>query len=340
MSEHSLTRDNPLLSRPKTTAATDAFASPSSANRCQKGSEIDFTDLPARVHDYIEQALSANTKRAYLSDLRRFEAWGGLIPATDRMIAEYLADHADTHAPATLIRWLAAISKAHTSKGIRSPVASDLTKATLRGIRRARGTAQKEAKPILREDLFAMLQFMGSRPKDIRDKALLLVGFAGALRRSELVGLDYADIAHVRNGIVMHLRRSKTDQEGSGRKIGVPYGRTHWCPVRSLSEWLELSGIVEGPIFRVIDRHGHIAGHHLSGEAVSLVVKERLFKAGIDPAGYSGHSLRAGFVTSAAMAGASTWKIRAQTGHASDTMLNRYVRDGDIFNDNAAGILL
>ncbi|MFO1097205.1 MAG: site-specific integrase [Xanthobacteraceae bacterium] len=210
----------------------------------------------------------------------------------------------------------------------------------MRGIKRTRGAAQREAKPLFREDLFLVLDAMGDRLKDARDKALLLIGFAGGFRRSELVGLDRADIEVVRQGIILQLRRSKTDQMGLGRKIGIPHGRTRWCPVTALDHWLSRSGVTEGAVFRPIDRHGRIEAGRLSDEAVSLVLKGRLAAAGIDAAGYSGHSLRAGLATSAAQAGVSAWKIRQQTGHASDAMLGRYVRDGELFIDNAAGALL
>jgi integrase len=148
------------------------------------------------------------------------------------------------------------------------------------------------------------------------------------------------DIESVRQGIIIHLRRSKTDKEGAGRKIGIPHGRTRWCPVAALDQWLLQSGIFDGAVFRPIDRHGKIGAGRLSGEAVSLVVKGAMKAAGIDPSGYSGHSIRAGLATSAAQAGVPTWKIRAQTGHSSDVMLARYIRAGELFVENVAGTLL
>jgi integrase len=210
----------------------------------------------------------------------------------------------------------------------------------MRGIKRNKGCAQREAKPLLRDDLLLVLDATADALKDIRDRALLLIGFAGALRRSELVALDVGDIEHVRQGIVLTLRRSKTDQDSEGRKIGIPFGRTRWCPVAALDTWLAASVIAEGAIFRPLDRHGHIRDTRLSGEAVSLVVREKVAAGGLDPARYSGHSLRAGLATSAAQAGVPTWRIRTQTRHASDAMLSRYIRDGELFTDNAAGALL
>jgi integrase len=210
----------------------------------------------------------------------------------------------------------------------------------MNGIKRLRGVAQKVARPLLKDDLVTVLDAMGSTFKDARDRALLLIGFAGAFRRSELVGLDHGDIERVRQGIVLHLRKSKTDQLGHGRKIGIPLARGRHCPVAAIDAWLERSGIVDGAVFCNVNRHGQIASTRLSGEGVALVMRERLKAAGIDATGFSGHSLRAGFCTSAAQAGVSAFKIRNQSGHASDGMLQRYVRDGEIFVDNAAGALL
>jgi site-specific recombinase XerC len=131
-----------------------------------------------------------------------------------------------------------------------------------------------------------VLDATGKQLKDIRDRALLLIGFAAALRRSELVALDVADVEHVRRGVVLHLRRSKNDHDGKGHKVAIPYGRSRWCPVASLDAWLSASSIAEGAIFRPVDRHGRVHNVRLSGEAVSIVVRERITAAGLDAAGY------------------------------------------------------
>ncbi len=248
--------------------------------------------------------------------------------------------HAGTLSVTTLAHRGASISKAHTAKGLPNPARSEPVRSTLRGIRRAHGQPQRLARPLTKEDLFSVLATTGDGLKDARDRALLLVGFAGAFRRSELVSVNCADIEPVKQEVVINPRRSKTDQEGTGRKIGIPHGRTRWCPVSALNEWLERVGIEDGPVFRPVDRHGKVHNAHLWGEAVSLVIKERVAAVGLDPDDYSGHSLRAGLATSAAAAGVSSWKIRQQTGHASDAMLARYIRDGELFVDNAAGALL
>ena len=221
-----------------------------------------------------------------------------------------------------------------------NPVRAELVKATLRGIRRRRGSAQREATPLLKDDLFAMLDAMGDTLKDARDRALLLIGFAGGFRRSELVAIDIGSIQFMRQGVIVTIPRSKTDQLGAGRKVGIPVGRTRHCPVGALEDWIARAGLIEGPLFRPVDRHGRIHPNALTGEAVSLVIKERVAAAAINPAGFSGHSLRAGLATSAAQAGVATWRIRAQTGHASDATLSKYVRDGELFTGNAAGAVL
>lgn len=329
MSHNVLTRDNLPLSRP-----TMGFQS---GPAC----EINCTNSePSTVADYIRESLAENTRAAYLSDLAHFESWGGRIPASPETIAEYLVAHADTLSVATLNRRLAALSKVHRSRGFSNPTSVEVVKATLRGLKRIKGTAQRQAAPLIKEDLFLVLEATGARLKDVRDRALLLLGFAGGFRRSELIGLNCDDVVLVRQGLEITLGRSKTDQNGEGRKIGIPHGRGRWCPVVALEQWLAVSGLTEGPLFRPIDRHQRVGAKRLSGEAVCLIVRERVRAAGIVRTDYAGHSLRAGLATSAAQAGVSSWKIRKQTGHSSDAMLARYIRDGQLFINNAVAELL
>ena len=311
-----------------------------------ESSATDCTGAEDRLSDNFEvrrllsSAISDATRRAYRSDVRHFRDYGGSIPTTHEVVAAYVASMASIYAPATIVRRIASLSKAHKAIGAENPAQSELVRQALRGMKRLRGTAQRQAKPLLKDDLFAVLERMGDRPKDIRDRALLLVGFAGGFRRSELVGLDVVDIEWVRQGMIITLRRSKTDQDGAGRRIGIPFGRTCWCPVKATETWLQVAEIDNGAVFRILDRHSRLQEQRLSGEAVSIVLKDRLRQAGIEPDQYSGHSLRAGFATSAALAGASSLKIRQQTGHASDAMLARYIRDGDLFTNNAASTVL
>jgi integrase len=284
-----LPSDNPHLSEPN--KASEAASLIINANNFTGGLDM--------ANQYVRESLAANTRKAYLGDLAHFEAWGGAIPSSPELVAGYLAQHAGELAVATLVRRVASISKAHEARSLPNPCRAEIVRATLRGIKRRWGCAQHQARALMRDELFLVLDSMGGGLRETRDHALLLFGFAGGFRRSELVGLDHSDIERVRQGVIVHLRRSKTDQEGAGRKIGVPYGRTQHCPVLALERWLEISGIKTGPIFCPVDKHGHIASSRLTGDAVSVILKERVAGAGFDPTGYSGHSLRAGFATSA-----------------------------------------
>ena len=300
---------------------------------------IDSVQLIAQKMDYekyIHAAVSDNTRKAYQADLEHFMDYGGTIPSTPEIISQYLAKHAISHKAATLSRWLVSINKAHTSQSLLSPTSSDLVKATLRGVKRTVGTQQRQVSPILKNHLLEMVVNL-SGLKGIRDRALLLIGFAGALRRSELVGLTFNDIEFVEQGLIVHLRQSKTDQIGIGRKIAIPFARGNVCPVLAFKTWLKESKIIEGPLFRPITRHGRIEKTNLSTHAVAIIVKERVKAIGLDVSKFSGHSLRAGLVTSAAQAGVSSWKIRQQTGHRSDAIVAKYIRDAKLFTDNAAG---
>ena len=227
--------------------------------------------MPEAVAAYVRDSLAENTRRAYQSDLRHFEAWGGSLPASPETVAAYLAAHADGLSVTTLIRRLAALSKAHQARGLSNPIRSELVRATLRGIKRNRRRTQLQAKPLLRDDLLLVLDAMGTGLKDLRDRALLLIGFGAALRRSELVALDVADVEHLRRGIVLHLRRSKTDQDGQGHNIAIPHGRSRWCPIACLDAWLSASGITENAIFRPVDRHGRVHNARLAADLAATL---------------------------------------------------------------------
>ena len=177
---------------------------------------MSLASMPEAAASLVHDSLAENTRRAYLSDLAQFEGWGGAIPATGEAVASDLAARADTLSVATLVRRTASISKLREARSRPNPCRSEIVRATMRGIKRTRRCAQREAKPLLRDNLLIVLDKMDGGPKAVRGRAMLLLGFAGGLRRSELVGLDVKDIEHVRQGIVLHLRRSKTDQEGRG----------------------------------------------------------------------------------------------------------------------------
>jgi integrase len=235
---------------------------------------------------------------------------------------------------------LNAIAEAHKAVGLDSPTHSAIVANTMKGIRRTKGTAPAQKAPALTDDIRAMLDATDAGIIGARDRALTLLGFAGAFRRSELVGLDVEDCAFGKDGLTVTLRRSKTDQQGIGRKIGIPYGSNpETCPVRVVQAWRELAGLTDGPLFRSINRHRQVQPGRLSGIDVARVVKKLAERAGLDAAEYAGHSLRAGHATAAAIAGASERSIMNQTGHRSVQMVRRYIRDGSLFRENSAGKL-
>lgn len=285
----------------------------------------------ALVASYSAAAQSDATTRSYNADIRHFQMNGGKIPATAKMVAEYLANFAGTHAVATLQHRLIAIHRAHVDKCLPSPVIDHLVKRTMQGIRRTMGTKQRQVTALGKDDLLEMMVYVDQQLplKAARDKALLLIGFAGAFRRSELVGLRCEDITRYDTGLELLLRRSKTDQEGIGRTVFIPHARGNRCPVKALLTWLDTAGIESGPLFRPINRHDQIAGDKaLTPQSVALIVKSavRAIKGDVAAQLVAGHSLRSGFVTEAATVGLQSYQIREQTGHTSDVTLARYIR--------------
>jgi integrase len=235
---------------------------------------------------------------------------------------------------------LNAIAEAHKAAGLDSPTHAALVANTMKGIRRTLGTAPAQKAPTLTDDIRAMVDAVDAGLIGARDRALILLGFAGAFRRSELIALDAGDCTFGKDGLTIALRRSKIDQEGQGRRIGIPYGANpDTCPVRNVQDWINRAGIVAGPLFRSINRHGQVQPGRLSGIDVARIVKKLADRAGLDSAKYAGHSLRAGHATTAAIAGASERSIMNQTGHRSVQMVRRYIRDGSLFRENSASKL-
>jgi site-specific recombinase XerD len=305
----------------------------------------DLVPLPSQVRDYIRASKAESTIRGYQADWRDFCTWceGHSVcplPASPETVASYIADCAGHLKPGSIQRRLNAIAEAHKAMGLESPTHSPIVRNTMKGIRRTLGTAPVQKAPTLTDDIRAMVDQTDAGIIGTRDRALILLGFAGAFRRSELVALDVADCAFGRDGLTVTLRRSKTDQDGAGRKIGIPYGSNpETCPVRTVQAWVEQAAITAGPLFRATNRHGQVQPGKLSGIDVARVVKKLARRAGLDAAKYAGHSLRAGHATSAAMAGASERSIMNQTGHRSVQMVRRYIRDGSLFRENSAGKL-
>ncbi len=296
----------------------------------------------ARARDYARGARAANTRRAYRADWADFTAWcqergRSALPAAPETVALYLADRAEHCKTSTLQRRLVAIAQAHKAAELESPTTHASVRAVWSGIRRTHGTAQIGKQAAVTADVRAMVATLPDALPGWRDRALLLLGFAGAFRRGELVALDVADITSTRDGLVVTVRRGKTDQEGQGRQVGIPYGsRLLTCPVRAVEHWRVATGITSGPLFRPINRHGQVRPTRLTDQSVALIVKRAAEAAGLDAARYAGHSLRAGLATAAAAAGVSERAIMAQTGHKSVPMVRRYIRDGSLFNENAA----
>jgi site-specific recombinase XerD len=317
---------------------------PSTQPAPENGSGVE--PLRDQVREYVRASRAENTLRGYQSDWRDFCAWcesrGCLspLPAAAESVAAYIAECAGHLKPGSIQRRLNAIAEAHKAAGIESPTHAAIVCNTLKGIRRTLGTAPAQKTAALTDDVRAMVDATDVGIIGARDRALILLGFAGAFRRSELVRLDVEDCAFGKDGLTVTLRRSKIDQTGEGRKIGIPYGSNpETCPVRTIQAWLEVAGVTAGPLFRSINRHAQVQPDRLSGIDVARVTKKLVARAGLDPAKYAGHSLRAGHATAAAIAGASERSIMKQTGHRSVQMVRRYIRDGNLFRENSAGKL-
>jgi integrase len=300
--------------------------------------------LLAQAEASFRAARAGSTLRAYAHDWRQFRTWCDEnrlvpLPASPQTIILYSTDLTKNQSKKwnTLSRRLAAISQLHQQAGFASPTRTWAVQQFMAGLRRELGIAPARKKPVLVGDLQEILKQTPDSLLGKRDRALLLLGFSGAFRRSELVGLDVEDLAEVREGMVVNLRRSKTDQAGEGRKVGIPQGAEEaTCPVRALQEWRAAAGLASGPLFRTMNRHGRVLAQRLSGEGVAIVVKRYVEKLGFDPARFAGHSLRAGLATSAAAAGKSERAIMNQTGHRSVSTVRRYICDGNLFRENAA----
>jgi integrase len=299
-------------------------------------------DLLARARAYVTHSHAKNTLDAYAADWKHFTAWSDdhkrrPLPASPETILCYIVDLTDRYTVATIDRRLSSIGYYHKQARHALPTKDPEVERTMRGIRRAKGIAPNGKAPILTPLLRQMVAALPDDLPGLRDKALLLIGFAGAFRRSELVGLQVRDIQIGDAGLIVTLRRSKTDQEGASFSKGIPVGTSDaTCPKCVLEAWLQMAAITTGPIFRPIDRWGHVGIHALSSLGVARAVKRALTIIGLETTDYSGHSLRAGLVTAAAMAGVSERVIMQQTGHKNVAMLRRYIREGSLFRENAA----
>lgn len=300
--------------------------------------------LASETRGFLAAARADNTRRAYRADWADFETWCGRhalgsLPAASETVAFYLTDLAGSHRPATLRRRLTVIHRAHLASGHPSP-SNILVSETLKGIRRTAGTAQRGKRPLFTDDLRAMIAALPENLQGLRDRALLLIGYAGGFRRSELAALTTSDVGIEKDGLAITIRRSKTDPEGQGRKVAIPYGsHAETCPVRAYCAWIEAAGVIGGAVFREIDRHGRVEPKALHKDSVGMIVKRAARRAGLDAREYAGHSLRAGLATQAYLNGANELAIMRQTGHRSLTTVRKYIRDVTLFRDNPAGKL-
>jgi integrase len=309
------------------------------------------SSLHARFGDqaraYQEAGRAEGTRRVYASAFALFKAWCAQhqacsLPADPRTVAFYLTDAAGRYRATTLDLHLATIAYAHRAAGLPIPTTHQAVREVRTGVRRTHGAAARGKAALMTEDLRRLVSLLDDSPVGLRDRALLLLGFAGAFRRSELVALDIEDLEFTPRGIRVELRRSKTDQEAEGCPVGVPYGASaETCPVRAVERWLGhvrsvLPGYERGPLFLRLDAGGRLRLGRLSDRGVARVVQRWAERAGFDPARFAGHSLRAGLATSAAAGGVSERAIMNQTGHRSLATVRRYIRDGELFRDDNA----
>ena len=303
-------------------------------------------DMVEKVSALHQASKSANTRRAYLSDWQSWQAWCDLnsctaLPAHPDTVSAYLADKAGTVSVATLRRHLATVSKAHQVAGLPNPCRETKVKDTVSGLRRTYGTAQHEAPGLLGDSLGVVLDSLGDTVADCRDRALLLVGWSAGLRRSEIAGLTWGDIVADPDGLVITLRRSKTDQEGAGRLVGIARNENpNRCPVTALENWRTVCDSANtAPVFPIVTRWSKIETRSISGHAVALVIQRRTQQAGL-PVQYQGHSLRKGLVQTAYLAGVADSAVMATTGHQSVTMLRRYQGQAGLVSRSASKGLL
>jgi site-specific recombinase XerD len=297
------------------------------------------------ARDFARESLSPATRRAYRSDIRGFEAWcreRGLVavPAAPESVASFLAHEAQRGlAVSSISRRAAAIRLLHRGAGQTPPTESEIVRSTLRGIRRTLGVAPKQKKPLTSELLLSLLEHIPDSLGGKRDLALLLLGFSGAFRRSTLAMLEVEDLEEVADGLRVHVRRSKTDQEGQGAVVPIVRGRTA-CPVEAVNDWLASAEITTGPIFRRMGKGGRVFSEALTPFSIAQVVKRYVEAAGLDPSEFGGHSLRAGFITSAVGNGASVFRTMDVSLHRRVETLRGYVRRAEEFKDHAGDGLL
>ena len=305
----------------------------------------DLKSLQNETLNNLKSSKAANTLRAYNSDYKDFVGFcvkHGFksLPTEPKIISLYLTFLSKTSKVSTLRRRLVSISMIHKLKGHYLDTKHPIIIENLMGIRRVKGSIQKGKKPILINHLKSIINVINKQNideiKKARDKSIVLLGFSGGFRRTELISIDHEDLEFVPEGLKITIKRSKTDQLGEGMMKGLPFfSNPEYCPVINLKKWLELSKIKSGPIFKRFAKGSSITNYRLTDQTVVLLIKKYLSMAGIDNSNFSGHSLRSGFATVAAESGADERSIMSMTGHKTTQMVRRYIREANIFKNNA-----
>ena len=305
----------------------------------------DLKILHEETLNNLRNSKTNNTLRAYKSDFKDFAAFcsnHGLnsLPTEPKIVSLYLTHLSKSLKTSTLKRRLVSISMVHKLKGYYLDTKHPIIVENLMGIRRAKGSIQKGKKPLLINHLISIINVINEQKieeiKKLRDKSIILIGFGGGFRRTELISIDHEDLEFPAEGLKIIIKRSKTDQIGEGMTKGIPYFNNEiYCPVKNLKKWLEISKIKSGPIFRRFSKGLSLTDKRLTDQSVVLLIKEYLNLAGIESKNFSGHSLRSGFATVAAEAGADERSIMAMTGHKTTQMVRRYIREANLFKNNA-----
>ena len=308
-----------------------------------------ITDIKALQEETLlnlQSSKANNTIRAYKSDFNDFGlfcAQNGFksLPSKPKIISLYLTHLSSKDAKiSTIKRRLVSIGVIHRLKGNYLDTKHTTIIENIMGIKRRKGSIQKGKKPLLISNLKLLINVIDEDHHDevvrLRNRSIILIGFSGGFRRNELVSLDFDDLDFVSEGLKINLKRSKTDQFGEGSVKGLPYfDNSRYCPVLSLKKWIEVSNIDSGPLFRRFSKGSKLTKNRLTDQTVALLIKKYLKLAGIDSKNYSGHSLRSGFATSAAESGAEERSIMAMTGHKSTEMVRRYIKEANLFKNNA-----
>ena len=314
-------------------------------NKNMKELTTELKSLHESTLNNLKNSKAKNTLRAYKSDFKDFSifcAKHGInsLPTEPKIISLYLTHLSKYSKISTLRRRLVSISMFHKLKGHYLDTKHPIIIENLMGIRRLKGSIQKGKKPLLISHLKSIVnvinEYRTDEIKKLRDKTIILIGFGGGFRRTELMSIDYDDLEFVPEGLKINIKKSKTDQFGEGMIKGLPYFTNEiYCPVTNLKKWLKISKIKTGPIFRRFSKGLSLTNQRLSDQSVVLLMKKYLTLAGIENKNFAGHSLRSGFATVAAESGADERSIMAMTGHKSTEMVRRYIKEVNIFKNNA-----